>query len=180
MQPRVFGVTGWSGTGKTTLIEKLIPWFSGRGLHVSVIKQAHDGFDPDQPGKDSYRHRVAGALEVLVASSRRWALMREVQQAAVPTLDEHVSRLSSCDLVLVEGFRLATLPKIEVWRSAEARKPMYLTDCTVIGIASDVRVPGAVHRLPLDDVPAIGHFILEFGRSSSTGLRAPQPATIAP
>jgi molybdopterin-guanine dinucleotide biosynthesis protein B len=99
----VFGIAGWSGSGKTTLIEKLIPQFGARGLTVSVIKHAHHGFDLDRPGKDSYRHREAGATQVLMLSSDRWVLMHELRGAPEPTLDEQLRLLAPCDVVLVEG-----------------------------------------------------------------------------
>src|SRR5690606_3766485 len=111
---KIFGFAGWSGSGKTTLIEKLIPRFVGRGLSVSLIKHAHHNFDVDVPGKDSYRHRQAGASEILVTSSRRWVLMHELRGAKEPSFEEQVRRVSPCDLLLVEGFKFAPIPKLEV------------------------------------------------------------------
>src|SRR5690606_34652806 len=113
---RVFGIAGYSGSGKTTLIERLIPDFTGRGLRVSLVTHAHHRFDIDRAGKDSWRHREAGATEVLVTSSMRWALMHELRGAPEPTLEEQLARLSPCDLVLVEGFKHASIPKLEVYR----------------------------------------------------------------
>src|SRR3972149_4116072 len=107
---KIFGITGYSGSGKTTLIEKLIPLFTARGLRVSLIKHAHHRFDIDQPGKDSYRHRHAGCSEVLVTSSRRWALMHELRAAPEPTLQDLIGHLSPCDLLLIEGFKREPLP----------------------------------------------------------------------
>jgi molybdopterin-guanine dinucleotide biosynthesis protein B len=104
---KTFGFAGWSGSGKTTLIEKLIPRLAGRGLRVSLIKHAHHSFDVDTPGKDSHRHRQAGAGEILVTSSRRWVLMHELRGAQEPSFDEQVKRLSPCDVLLVEGFKFA-------------------------------------------------------------------------
>src|SRR5207253_6603262 len=112
-----------SGSGKTTLIEKLIPRFTGAGLRVSLIKHAHHTFDVDQPGKDSYRHRHAGAAEVLVTSSRRWVLMHELRGAAEPAFDAQLAKLSPCDLVLVERSKHAPIPKVQV-RRAESRAPI--------------------------------------------------------
>ena len=114
---KIFGFAGWSGSGKTTLIEKLIPLFVRRGLTVSLIKHAHHAFDVDQPGKDSYRHRHAGCSEVLVTSSRRWALVHELRGAPEPGFAELIERVSPCDLLLVEGFKHAPIPKLEVWRA---------------------------------------------------------------
>src|SRR5512139_4205730 len=113
---KTFGFAGWSGSGKTTLIERLIPSFVARGLRVSLIKHAHHSFDVDQPGKDSHRHRHAGAGEVLVTSSRRWVLMHELRGEAEPTMEELIGRMSPCDLLLVEGFKRAAIPKLEVYR----------------------------------------------------------------
>ena len=118
---KTFGFAGWSGSGKTTLIEQLIPRFVQRGLRVSLIKHAHHTFDVDHPGKDSYRHRHAGAAEILVTSSRRWVLMHELRGAHEPSFDEQVKRISPCDLLLVEGFKFAPIPKLEVWRAADRR-----------------------------------------------------------
>src|SRR3954465_8395732 len=113
---KTFGFAGWSGSGKTTLIEKLIPRFVDAGLRVSLIKHAHHSFDVDTPGKDSYRHRQAGASEIMVTSSRRWVRWRELRGAREPSFDEQVKRISPCDLLRVEGFKFAPIPKLEVWR----------------------------------------------------------------
>src|SRR5690348_6270166 len=113
---RVFGFAGWSGSGKTTLIETLVPRLTGRGLRVSLVKHAHHDFDVDRPGKDSYRHRMAGCDEVLVTSGVRWALMHELRGAPELTLADALARLSACDLALVEGWKRAAIPKLEVWR----------------------------------------------------------------
>ena len=114
---KTFGFAGWSGSGKTTLIEKLILLFVKRGIRVSLIKHAHHSFDIDVPGKDSYRHRHAGATEVLVTSSRRWVLMHELRGAKEPSFEDQAKRLSPCDLLIVEGFKFAPIPKLEVWRA---------------------------------------------------------------
>src|SRR5260370_34393929 len=115
---KIFGFAGWSGSGKTTLMTALIPELVARGLTVSTIKHAHHAFDVDQPGKDSWRHREAGATEVLVASERRWALMHELRDAPEPSLDALVARISPVDLLLVEGFKRHPHPKLEVYRAA--------------------------------------------------------------
>src|SRR5690349_12988821 len=113
---RVIGLAGWSGAGKTTLLVKLIPELARRGLTVSTVKHAHHAFDIDTPGKDSFEHRAAGATEVLVASARRWALVHELRGQAEPSLQALLQQLSAVDLVIVEGFKAAAHPKIEVFR----------------------------------------------------------------
>ena len=120
---RVYGVTGWKNSGKTTLVERLVAEITGRGLAVSTLKHAHHAFDVDRPGKDSYRHRAAGARQVLVASSRRWALMSELRGAPEPPLAELLARLDPVDLVLVEGWKRDRHPKIEARRAAAAQEP---------------------------------------------------------
>ena len=157
---KVFGFAGWSGSGKTTLIEKLIPRFSGAGLRVSLIKHAHHTFDVDQPGKDSYRHRHAGAGEVLVTSSRRWVLMHELRGAAEPSFEAQLARLSPCDLVIVEGFKHAPIPKLEVWRRATGEPLLHPNDPHIVAIATDARIETPLPRLDLNDDAAIASFIL--------------------
>ena len=125
---RAIGFAGWSGAGKTTLIVRLIPELNRRGLSVSTIKHAHHGFDLDQPGKDSYVHRAAGAHEVLVASANRLALMRELRGAPEPSLADLLRLLAPVDLVLVEGFKRDSLPKIEVHRAANGKPPIHPED----------------------------------------------------
>jgi molybdopterin-guanine dinucleotide biosynthesis protein B len=157
---RVFGFAGWSGSGKTTLIEKLIPRFSGAGLRVSLIKHAHHTFDVDQPGKDSYRHRHAGASEVLVTSSRRWVLMHELRGAHEPSFEEHVKRISPCDLLIVEGFKFAPLPKLEVWRASTGEPLLHPNDPHIVAVASDASVQTRLPVLDLNDDAAIARFIV--------------------
>lgn len=115
---KVFGITGWKNAGKTTLVERLVTNITGRGLRVSTVKHAHHDFDIDQPGRDSHRHRMAGAEQVLVASARRWALMTELRGAPEPPLDALLAALAPVDLVLVEGFKRDPLPRIEIRRAA--------------------------------------------------------------
>src|SRR3982751_5207198 len=134
---KIFGIAGYSGSGKTTLIEKLIPEFKKRGLGVSLIKHAHHTFDVDQPGKDSYRHRHAGASEVLVTSSRRWVLMHELRGAQEPSFEEQVKRFSPCDLLIVEGFKHAPIPKLEVWRAVTGEPLLHPNDSHIVAIATD-------------------------------------------
>jgi len=158
---KVFGFAGWSGSGKTTLIEKLIPRFTGAGLRVSLVKHAHHTFDVDQPGKDSYRHRHAGAQEVLVTSSRRWVLMHELRGTHEPGLDSQLERLSPCDLVIVEGFKHAPIPKLEVWRSATGEPLLHPQDSHIVAVASDSRVETRLPVLDLNDDAAIAAFVLK-------------------
>lgn len=157
---KVFGFAGWSGSGKTTLIEKLIPRFVQRGLKVSLIKHAHHSFDVDQPGKDSYRHRHAGAAEILVTSSRRWVLMHELRGAQEPSFDEQVRRISPCDLLIVEGFKHAPIPKLEVWRAVTGEPLLHPNDPHIVAVASDARVETRLPLLDLSDDAGIAQFIL--------------------
>ena len=157
---KIFGFAGWSGSGKTTLIEQLIPRFVKRGLRVSLIKHAHHTFDVDQPGKDSYRHRHAGCSEVLITSSRRWALMHELRGAGEPPLAEHVKRISPCDLLLVEGFKRERIPKLEVHRAEVGEPLLHPHDSNIVAIASDRKINTALPQLHLDDHAAIAEFVL--------------------
>ncbi len=156
---KVLGIAGYSGAGKTTLLEKLIPLLRADGAKISLIKHAHHGFDVDQPGKDSYRHRRAGASEVLVASDVRWALMHENASAQEPQLQELLSRLSACDLVLVEGWKRDPIPKIEVHRADNGKPWLYPDDENILAVASDGPPPDKKTWLALDDVAAIRAFI---------------------
>ena len=157
---KTFGFAGWSGSGKTTLIEKLIPRFARRGLRVSLIKHAHHTFDVDQPGKDSWRHRHAGAGEVLVTSSRRWVLMHELRGAQEPSFDEQVRHLSPCDLLIVEGFKHAPIPKLEVWRAQTGEGLLHPQDPHIVAVASDARIETKLPLLDLDDDAGIAEFIV--------------------
>ena len=149
---QLFGFAGWSGSGKTTLIEQIIPLLKARGLTVSLIKHAHHDFDVDVPGKDSWRHRKAGCREVLVSSSRRWALMHELDGGDEPTLAELVDRLSPCDIVLVEGFKRADIPKLEVHRPSVGKPPLFPIDPHIIAIATDAPERFADSGLPVLDL----------------------------
>jgi molybdopterin-guanine dinucleotide biosynthesis protein B len=158
---KIFGFAGYSGSGKTTLIEKLIPLFVQRGLKVSLIKHAHHTFDVDQPGKDSFRHRHAGCTEVLVTSSRRWALMHELRGAPEPTLNEQIERLSPCDLLLVEGFKHEHIPKLEVYRAVVGESMIHPHDSNIVAIASDAKVDTQLPQLDLNAPEAIAAFVLK-------------------
>lgn len=158
---RVIGMAGWSGAGKTTLVSRLIPTLIGRGLRVSTIKHAHHGFEIDQPGKDSYTHRMVGAQEILVSSSKRFALIHELRGAAEPGLRDLLMRLGPCDLVLVEGFKRETHPKIEVFRAANGREPLHPQDPFIRAIATDQRFETDLPQVHLDDIEAIADFAMQ-------------------
>jgi molybdopterin-guanine dinucleotide biosynthesis protein B len=153
---RVIGLAGWSGAGKTTLLKKLIPELRRRGVTVSTVKHAHHDFDIDQPGKDSFEHRSAGAGEVLIASSRRWALVHELGGEPEPPLAALLRRLSSVDLVLVEGFKTHAHPKIEIHRPAFGKPLLFASVPAIVAIAADTPVADVpVPVIPLDDVAAV-------------------------
>lgn len=157
---KIFGITGWKNSGKTTLLEALVRELSARRYRVSTIKHAHHAFDIDVPGKDSYRHREAGAHEVIVASGQRWALMHELRGAEQPTLTELLAHLGDCDLVLVEGFKGGSHPKIEVVRSPGPAGRIADTDETICAIAApDPALAGTHRHLALDDIVGISDFI---------------------
>jgi molybdopterin-guanine dinucleotide biosynthesis protein MobB len=163
---RVYGIVGRKNTGKTHLVTRLVRAAAQRGLKVSTVKHAHHAFDVDQPGKDSYLHREAGASEVLVSSATRWALLHEHRGAPEPGLPELLARLSPCDLVLIEGFKAADHPKLEVYRASCGQPPLSADDATVeaiaLGPATTVETP--LERLELDDTEAILDFILRRAR----------------
>ena len=158
---RVYGVTGWKNSGKTTLMERLVAEITRRGFSVSTLKHAHHGFDVDQPGKDSHRHRMAGARQVLGASGARWARMTELGGGAEPPLAALLARLDPVDLVLVEGYKRDAHPKVEAFRAATGNTLIAADDPTVRAIAADVDLPG--QQLPvfdLDDTTGVAAFIL--------------------
>jgi molybdopterin-guanine dinucleotide biosynthesis protein B len=162
---KVLGLIGWSGSGKTHLLTRLLPLFIARGLTVSTIKHAHHGFDLDQPGKDSYQHRAAGAREVLIAGGRRWALMHELDGEPEPGLPELLAHLAPCDLVLVEGFKLSPHPKIEVFRAGLDRPSFWPDRPDVVAVASDTPVPDCDRPLfDLNDAAGIATWTLDFLR----------------
>ncbi|MBE9637007.1 molybdopterin-guanine dinucleotide biosynthesis protein B [Salipiger mangrovisoli] len=157
---KIYGVTGSKNCGKTGLMERLVSEICGRGLSVSTLKHAHHSTDVDQPGRDSYRHRQAGAREVLLASPHRWALMHELRDAAEPPLSELLTKLSPVDLVLIEGYKAAPHPKIEAHR-AETGKPLLSpANASIRAVAADSDVETALPRFDLDDTGAIADFIL--------------------
>ncbi|MEO1240003.1 MAG: molybdopterin-guanine dinucleotide biosynthesis protein B [Pseudomonadota bacterium] len=158
---KLWGVVGWKNAGKTGLMERLVSEFTGRGLSVSTIKHAHHGFDVDHPGKDSYRHREAGAREVLVASAARYAVLHELRDAAEPGLDALVARLSPVDLVLVEGYKRDRHPKIEAWRAVNANPLIADEDETVRAVAADTPLMRDQPVFDLDDTVSIADFIAQ-------------------
>jgi len=159
---RLFGFAGWSGSGKTTLIERLVPRLAARGLTVSLVKHAHHSFDVDQPGKDSWRHRQAGCTEVLVTSAMRWALVHELRGQSELALDEAIARISPCDLLLVEGFKAAAVPKLEIWRESLGEPLLFPDDPHIQAIATDDpgRFADRLTSFALDDIDAIATFVL--------------------
>lgn len=159
---RIFGFAGYSGSGKTTLIEQLLPRLMARGLRVSLIKHAHHAFDIDQPGKDSYRHRKAGASEVMIASDQRWVLMHELRNEREPSLSELVARFSPCDLVLVEGYKREPIPKLEVYRRANGKPMLSPDDPAIVAIARDEPVESPLPQFDLNDVDTIADYIFDF------------------
>ena len=161
---KVIGFAGYSGSGKTTLVERLIPVFKRHGQRVSVVKHAHHGFDIDREGKDSWRHRRAGAFEVVIASDRRLVKIREYEQiAAAPALHELIAELHECDWVLVEGYKRAALAKIEVWRSANGKPVLYPHDPQIVAVCAEraaaLPEPTALPVLDLDDADAVAAFV---------------------
>jgi len=158
---RVYGVTGWKDSGKTGLMERLVAEIAGRGFTVSTVKHAHHGMDVDQPGRDSYRHREAGAQEVLVASPQRWALMHELRGAEEPPLEALLARLTPADLVLVEGYKSAPHPKVEAHRAETGRGLLASENPTIRAVASDTPLQGlSVPVFDLNDTRAVAGFIL--------------------
>lgn len=165
---KTLGIAGYSGSGKTSLIERLLPMLNDAGLNVSVIKQSHHDIQVDVVGKDSWRHRQAGAQETLLTSPYRWMLVGELRGAAEPALETHLARLSPCDLVLVEGYKHADLPKLEVWRAANGKPWLHPDDARYIALAADDYATAPRHagpvRLDLNQPASIAAFILEWLR----------------
>ena len=178
---RVIGLAGWSGSGKTTLLTKVIPRLTARGVTVSTVKHAHHNFDVDQPGKDSYSHRAAGATEVLIASERRFALMHELRGAPEPAATELLKKLSPVDLVIIEGWKVAEYAKIEVYREEVGKPPLHPDDPFIHGIAADVAFPKAGRPVvTLSDTDAVVALMLERSEPLATVLaRASSPAPCA-
>jgi len=160
---KFFGLVGWSGSGKTTLMRQLLPELTGRGYRVSTMKHTHHNFDIDKPGKDSYMHREAGAHEVLITGSRRWAILHENRDGPEPDIDFLLGRLEEVDLVLIEGFKDHTHAKLEVYRPAVGKPLLAANDESVVAVASDqvLSLDGPT-MIDLNDVTGVADFILDF------------------
>lgn len=166
---KVIGIVGWSGSGKTSLLVELLPILRERGLKVSTMKHAHHRFDVDRPGKDSFRHREAGASEVLVVTASRWVLMHESREEAEPSIESLIERMTPVDLLLIEGFKTHSHPKLEIHRESEGKPLLCHEDPEIVAVATDQVLPGLkLPQLDLNDPPAIADFILRH-----TGLEAP-------
>ena len=162
---KAFGLLGWSGSGKTTLVVELLPELRRRGLTVSTIKHTHHRVDIDRPGKDSFRHREAGATEVVLASSARWALLHELGDEPEPHVEDLIDRMTPVDLLLIEGFKTYPHPKLEVHRPAVGKALIGDDDPSIVAIASDEPLDGvSVPVLDLNDIPAIADFIVGYCR----------------
>jgi len=159
---KVMGFAGWSGSGKTTLVEQVIGVLSARGLAVSLVKHAHHSFDIDHAGKDSWRHRQAGCREVMVSSGQRWSLTRELRGDAEATLDDLLAKLGPCDVVLVEGFKRAEIPKIEVYRKEVTEPLLFPEDGRIVAVATDTDVPTTLPTLDINDPEAVVDFIVGY------------------
>ncbi|OGA02732.1 MAG: molybdopterin-guanine dinucleotide biosynthesis protein B [Betaproteobacteria bacterium RIFCSPLOWO2_02_FULL_64_12] len=157
---KIFGFAGWSGGGKTTLIEQLIPRFIARGMTVSLVKHAHHDFDIDIPGKDSYRHRKAGCKEVLVTSDLRWMIMHELRGEPEPVLEDQIRKMSPCDLLLIEGWKRYPMPKLEIHRQGNGKPLLYPRDEHIVAIATDVPLDSRLPQFALDDYDRIAEFVL--------------------
>ncbi len=157
----LFGIVGWKNSGKTTLVERLVSHITKRGYTVSTIKHAHHSFDIDHAGTDSHRHRVAGATEVMLASSNRWAIIHELREEAEPDFDFLVNKLGEVDLILVEGFKHGKHKKLEVIRFANRKSPIFEEDHNVVAIATDgIQVDNGLSVFNIDEVSKIADFIL--------------------
>lgn len=161
-QMRIIGLAGWSGSGKTTLITKVLPRLIARGQRVSTLKHAHHGFDLDQPGKDSFMHRAAGATEVVISSAKRFAVLHELRDEPEWDLPDLLTKLAPVDLVLVEGFKRDAFPKIEIHRAANGKPLIHPDDPHIVAIASDLALPQArVPVIDLDDIERIADMLLK-------------------
>ena len=160
---KIFGIVGWSGSGKTELLVKLLPELKSRGFKVSTMKHTHHNFDMDKPGKDSYRHREAGAEEVMVASGGRWALIHELREEPEPDMELLIEQMTPVDLLLIEGFKRNKHPKMEVSRPATEKSLISHSDDTIVAVASDTKLDGInVPLLDLDNVSEIADYIIEY------------------
>jgi molybdopterin-guanine dinucleotide biosynthesis protein B len=173
MSMKVFGIVGWSGSGKTELLIKLLPEFKRRGFLVSTMKHTHHDFDMDKPGKDSFRHREAGAEEVLVASNKRWALMHELRGEPEPDMDFLIDQMTPVDLLLIEGFKRNRHAKLEVFRPSTGKAMIATEDATVVAVASDEQLNGLhVPLLDLDNVAQVADFIIQCTGAKASGYHS--------
>ena len=170
----ILGIAGWSGSGKTTLIEKLLPALRARGLRISTLKRTHHDVDLDKPGKDSFRHRLAGAEEVMVVSGTRFALLRETPDGA--TLRELVARMAPVDLILAEGFKMDDFPKLEIHRPALGKPRLWPETPGIVALATDGPAACGLPSFDLNDIPAIAawahHFAAPYAAHSHNGTPA--------
>jgi len=158
---RIIGLAGWSGSGKTTLITKLIPRLIARGVTASTVKHAHHGFDLDQPGKDSFFHRAAGATEVIISSAKRFAILHELREEAEWDLPDLLAKMSPVDLVLVEGYKRDAFPKLEIHRAVNGKPLLHPDDPHIVAVATDSALPAAtVPVIDLNDIEAIADFLV--------------------
>jgi len=158
---KVFGIVGWKNSGKTGLVERLVEDITNRGVTVSTMKHAHHNFDVDQKGKDSFRHRKAGAHQVLLSSDARWVLMTEQRESQKPTMEEQLRKMDPVDLVLIEGFKTNDHLKIETYRSVTGQKLIAPSDKNIIAVATNDKVDTVVPTLNLDDTKTIADFVLK-------------------
>ena len=164
---KVMGIVGWSGSGKTSLVVEVLPILKDHGLKVSTMKHAHHHFDVDKPGKDSFRHREAGASEILVVTSSRWVLMHESREEPEPSIESLIERMTPVDLLLIEGFKTHHHPKIEIHRQSDGKPLLCQDDPMIVAVASDVPLPDLnIPQLNLNDPEVIAGFIL-----THTGLK---------
>jgi molybdopterin-guanine dinucleotide biosynthesis protein B len=158
----MIGLAGWSGSGKTTLITKALPVLIKRGLKVSTLKHAHHGFDLDQPGKDSFMHRAAGASEVIISSAKRWAVLHELREEPEWDMPALLKKIAPVDLVLVEGYKRESFPKLEIYRAANGKPLLHGEDKFIVAVASDTPLPDV--KLPvidLNDIEAVADALLK-------------------
>jgi molybdopterin-guanine dinucleotide biosynthesis protein B len=159
---KIIGFAGYSGSGKTTLLEKVIPLLTAKGLRVAVIKHAHHNFDIDKPGKDTFRHREAGAKEVMIISAQRWALMHELNDESEPSLETLCAHFSPCDLILAEGYKHASIPKLEVYRAETKHEHLYPADPGIIGVVTDSKDAFPLPVLDINKPEDVAEFILKY------------------
>jgi len=159
---KIFGFAGWSGSGKTTLVKSVIPALIGRGLKISTIKHTHHNFDIDRPGKDSFEHRVAGAHEVVITGAARWALLHENRGEPEPDIETMLTRMSPVDLVIIEGFKSYSHPKMEVYRPEVGKPLLCVDDSSIAAVASTISLDLEIPEINLNDVEAIADFVIDF------------------